>query len=243
MITLRKTLSGTLTARATFSPKRVPSAATAVGSNGAEATYESILTGGGSALTGWHRLLDESVLAAAKLACCEFWVRCAHQRLADQHGVHSDALELLDLLAVDDAGLGHDRLAGGHGGEQLEGLSEIDREVLEVAVVDPDHADVQLERGFELLLAVDLDESVEVERVGLLVEARQVVGVEGADHEEHGVGTGGARLVELVRVECEVLAQDRERARRARVVEILKRPAEVLFLGEHRHRGRAAALV
>ena len=41
---------------------------------------------------------------------------------------------------------------------------------VEVAVVDADHVGVELERALQLLLVVDLDERVEVERLGLAVE-------------------------------------------------------------------------
>ena len=55
-------------------------------------------------------------------------------------------------------------LPAGHVGEQVEGALDVDAEVLEVAVVDPDHVGVDLERRVELLLVVDLDDRVEVER-------------------------------------------------------------------------------
>ena len=47
------------------------------------------------------------------------------------------------------------------------------REVAEVAVVDADHLRLDLERSLELLLVVDLDEHVEVERPGLAVQLAQ----------------------------------------------------------------------
>ena len=88
----------------------------------------------------------------------------AHQRLADQDGVDADLLELVELLAGRDAGLGDDHLARRHVGEQLEGALEVDAEVAQVAVVDAEQLGVDVERDLELLLVVDLDEHVEVER-------------------------------------------------------------------------------
>ena len=67
--------------------------------------------------------------------------------------------------------------------------------------------------------------------------------LERGDDQQHRVGARGARLVQLVGVDDEVLAQQRQRAGRARRAEVRERAAEVRPLGEHRDRDRAAALV
>src|SRR4051794_38538079 len=51
--------------------------------------------------------------AARELQAGGLDVLRAHQRLADQHRVHADALELFDLIAFGEARLGDDGLAGG----------------------------------------------------------------------------------------------------------------------------------
>src|SRR5215208_6546065 len=94
-------------------------------------------------------------------------VRRAHQRLADQDRVDADAVELVELLARGEAGLRDDGLAGRHVRQQLVRALDVDGEVAEVAVVDPDHLRLDVERGLKLVLVVDLDEHVEVERPGL----------------------------------------------------------------------------
>ena len=73
--------------------------------------------------------------------------------------------------------------------------------------------------------------------------ARSVVVVEGADDQQHRVGAVDRRLVELVGVDDEVLAQDRQVAGGAGGAQVLERAAEVALVGEHRERRRAAALV
>ena len=94
--------------------------------------------------------------------------------LAHQHGVDADPLELVELVARVDARLRHDGLAGGHVGEQLERPLEVDAEVGEVAVVDADDVGVDdLQRALELVLVVDLDEHVEVQRARLARAARR----------------------------------------------------------------------
>src|SRR5215203_2042701 len=60
----------------------------------------------------------------------------AHQRLPDQHRVDADAIEVVELLAGGEAGLGDHRLARRDVGEQLVGALDVDREVGQVAVVE-----------------------------------------------------------------------------------------------------------
>ena len=74
---------------------------------------------------------------------------------------------------------------------------------------------------------MDLDEDVEVEAERLAVQEREVVVVERGDDQQDRVGAGHRRLVDLVGVDDEVLAQDRQRAGRARLAQVVERAAEV----------------
>ena len=65
-------------------------------------------------------------VAAGELAAGGLEVGGAHQRLADQHGVDADALELVELLARVEARLRDDRLARRDVGEQLVGALDVD---------------------------------------------------------------------------------------------------------------------
>ena len=100
-----------------------------------------------------------------------------------------------------------------------------------------------LERRLELLVVVDLDEAVEVELARLGVELLELVAARARDDQQHRVGAVGRRLVELVAVDDEVLAQDRQAGGRARRAQVVERAAEVRLLGQDRERRRAAALV
>ena len=102
---------------------------------------------------------------------------------------------------------------------------------------------VDVERRLELLLVVDLDDRVHLELARNAVEHPQIADLERAHDEEHGVGAPGPGLVDLVRVDREVLAQDRDVGDAAGLREVVERAAEVERLGEDRQRGRAAALV
>ena len=95
----------------------------------------------------------------------------------------------------------------------------------------------------ELALVVDLDEGVEVERARLAQQLVELVGLQRGDDQQDRVGARGGGLVELVRVDDEVLAQHRQVRGRARRVQVVERAAEVERLGEDRQRGGAAALV
>ena len=86
---------------------------------------------------------------------------------------------------------------------------------------------------------VDLDEHVEAELAGLARAASAACAVvERGDDQQHRVGAGGARLVQLVGVDDEVLAQHRQRAGGAGGAQVLERAVEVGLLGEHETRRR-----
>src|SRR5215218_3596442 len=167
----------------------------------------------------------------------------AHQGLADQDGVDADALELVELVARGVARLGDDGLARGHVGEQLVGPLDVDREIGQVAVVEAEHVGLDVQGDLQLALVVDLDQRVEIEVAGLAQQVIEVVGVERRDDQQDRVGAHGRGLVELVGVDDEVLAQDRQLGRRERLAQVVERAAEVERLGQDRQRGRAAALV
>ena len=77
----------------------------------------------------------------------------------------------------------------------------------------------------------------------LAVQRGDPLGVERRDDQQQRVGARGRGLVDLIGVDDEVLAQDRQDRRRAGGAQVVERAAEVRPLGEDRERGRAAALV
>ncbi len=78
---------------------------------------------------------------------------------------------------------------------------------------------------------------------GPRVQLRQLAGVERRDDQQDRVGPRRERLVDLVRLDDEVLAQDRQPRDAARAPQVVERAAEAGRLGEDRERGGAAALV
>ena len=147
-------------------------------------------------------------------------------------------------VAGRDPALGDDGLAGGHVGHQLVGRPHVDGPLVEVAVVDPDHLGVELKRALELAVVVDLDQAVEVEPPRLVVDrARARRRSSAADDQQHRVGAVDRGLVQLVRIDDEVLAEDRQLARLAGGAQVVERAAEALLLGQDRERRGAAPLV
>ena len=135
-------------------------------------------------------------------------------------------------------------LPAGTSASSVVGALDVDAEVRQVAVVDPEHVGLDLERGLELALVVDLDERVEVERARLVQQALELVQLERGDDQQDRVGAGRGGLVELVGVDDEVLAQDGQRRRR-RAPRAGRRASRAKWNGSvrMRQRGGAAALV
>ena len=90
---------------------------------------------------------------------------------------------------------------------------------------------------------MDLHQHVQTERERERAQRPKLRGGERGDDQQHRVRTGEARLIQLVGIDDEVLAQQRQPAGRASGAQILERAVEVGTLGQHRQRVRAAALV
>ena len=112
----------------------------------------------------------------------------------------------------------------------------------EVAVVDPDHVGIGKDMSY-LVGGVYLEQRLEAERVCRIGQMSALLGCEHRGYEKYGIGSGGTRLVYLVFVYDELLAQQRQRRDGTCGGEIGDTAAEELAVGEYRHGGRAAALV
>ena len=92
-------------------------------------------------------------------------------------------------------------------------------------------------------VARDLHERVELQVARQAEQRPEIAGLERPDHQQHGVRPGRLGLVDLVGVDREVLAQERQVAGAAGLAQVVERAAEMGLLGEHRQGGGAAALV
>ena len=127
--------------------------------------------------------------------------------------------------------------------QQLERPPDVDLQRRQVAVVDPDQPGAERRGALELGLVVNLDQRREPEPRAVSCSRSSSALVERGHDQQDRVGARRQRLVELVGVDDEVLAQDRQRRSRARRPQIVERSAEARPLGEDRQRCRAAALV
>ena len=90
-------------------------------------------------------------------------------------------------------------------------------EGLEVAIVDADEPRFQPQRALEFLLVMHFDQHVHAEREGCRFEFGGGGVVDRGHDDQDAVGARGARFRHLIGVVHEILAQHRQRARRARL--------------------------
>ena len=96
--------------------------------------------------------------------------------------------------------------------------------VSQVAVVDADQRRLELQRTLELALIVHLDEHGKPELLRNAFEIFHARRLERRGDEQDAVGAGRARFVHLIGVDHEILAQHRQRARRARRAQVVEAP-------------------
>src|SRR5699024_6473490 len=154
---------------------------------------------------------------------------------ADQNEVGSGVGVLRDLPGPGDTRFGHE---GGPGrdesGQGLEPVG-VDAEVFEVAGVDADEFGTDVGGELQFFPDVGLDERRHAQLPGESVELAQLHRIEGGDDEQDDVGPVRPGLVELVLVDHEVLAQDRDVHGGAYGVEVVEAAGEAAGFGEHAH--------
>ena len=107
----------------------------------------------------------------------------------------------------------------------------------------PIEARRELQRPVELGLVVDLDQHVHAESSAASSSVARVVVADRRHDDQDAVGAERARLVHLIGLVHEILAEHRQVDGRARGDEVLRRALEERRVGEHREAGRAARLV
>ena len=124
-----------------------------------------------------------------------------------------------------------------------EGQVEVGDEPRQVAVVDPDEVGARVEDAGEVGRVVELDQGRHAERPGARQERRELGVVEDLGDQEDRVGAGEAGLDDLVLVDEEVLAQQRDRDRGADAGEVREVALEVGGVGQDAQAGGAVGLV
>src|SRR5690606_20604609 len=131
---------------------------------------------------------------------------------------------------------------------QRQGGVERALEAAQVAVVHPQQRGAagdgrQPQRALELGGVVHLHQHVHAALQRLRREVAQPRVVQAGHDQQHAVGAEHARLVDLPGVDDEVLAQDRQRAGRACLLQVGVGALEEVDVGQHREAGGAAGLV
>ncbi len=140
-----------------------------------------------------------------------------------------------------DSRLGDDHPVARRPRDELELRAPVDREVGEVARIDPDHLGAECDRPLELGRVVRLDERVETELFRVRLQRGRTLVVEVAQEQEHRVRAGELRLEQLQLLGEEALREQRHVRCRPCGLHVRERAAEAL-VDEDRHGCRARAL-
>src|SRR5436190_10325229 len=108
----------------------------------------------------WVRSLMSRRLLDQDLAHRRLDVRLAHEALADQEGLGADPGHAREIGRRAEPALGDHDAVLRHPGCELLGCREVDRQRLEVAVVDADQVAVDRQRALELVAVMHLDQHV-----------------------------------------------------------------------------------
>ena len=164
-------------------------------------------------------------------------VRGAHEGLAYQEAVDAVLAHERHVFPLEDPRLGDHQFILGNRWQQLQRGLQAHLEGAQVAVVDAHHGVLHPQRALQLLAVVHLDEHVHAQLPGQVVECRELRVVEAGDDEQDAVRLHGPRLVDLVGVDDEILADHRQLAHHARALQVLGRSLEEVAVGEYRQAG------
>ena len=146
-------------------------------------------------------------------------------------------------MSIRDARFGNrDNVLRDHVDDLLDGRA-VHFQRLQVTSVDADDRSAGLHRaqGFESRMR--LHQRLHAERPGSFQQGHENVLLQRRDDQEHEVGAVSTRLVDLIRRDDKVLAQNRNIDGRAHCVKIRERTVEATLLGEHRDDRRSPGLV
>ena len=131
------------------------------------------------------------------------------QGLAHQQRVIARSGQRRRVVGAADAGLGDAHHARRHQRRHAPSPGLVDLEGDEVALVDAHQVGLDPQRPLELGLVVDLDEHVEADLAGQLMEVGELGVVERGGDQQHAVGAHDAGVAHVAGIDREVLAQHR----------------------------------
>ena len=141
-----------------------------------------------------------------------------------------------------DAGFADHRDIRAETRRQLTGAVKVNRHIAQVAVVNAHHLRLQGDGALQFLFIADFGEHAHIQAVSHRRELTILFIVEHREHQQAGVGLIVARQVDLVRVDGEVLTQDRLRRDLADDRQEIEAALEIFLITQHRDR-RGVVLV
>ncbi len=120
-------------------------------------------------------------------------------------------------------------------------MARVCLEIGEIAVVDADQARSDAVGSLGVLSIIHLGQNIQSQPQRQPVQCFERFVIQSAHYQQYRVRTHGAALVNLIRRDYEILAQDRHAGRFARKLEVFGRPFEKSGVGQYRQRGCAAA--
>ena len=111
----------------------------------------------------------------------------------------------------------------GAGAQALASLKR-NLEIAQIAVVDADQRRFERQGAVEFGFVMRLDQHVHMQVMRRDIEGARLLIVDAGHDDENAVGAGGARFKDLIGVEHEILAQDRQMGGGARRREVVEPP-------------------
>lgn len=130
-----------------------------------------------------------------------------HQRLSHENGVDPRFSEFQNILVCIDATFADDNLIGWDGRSQTESGLDVRVEGSQVSVIDANDFCACFQRKLQFFFGMDLDEACEVKASRNFNELTQLSQRQDRDDEQDGVGPCNSRLINVIRVNGEVLPQ------------------------------------
>jgi hypothetical protein len=113
---------------------------------------------------------------------------------------------------------------------------EVGLQCLQVAVVDADERRSKRQRARQFRLVMHFDKRVHAERACGRHDGSRPLVIENRQHRQHGVRSRRSRLLDLERVDDEILSEDRASEAGAGAREVFERSAEIGAVGQHTDR-------
>ena len=166
-----------------------------------------------------------------------------HERFADENSVRAPLGVFKNIMSIRDARFGNrDNVLRDHVDDLLNGRA-VHFQRLQIASVDANDRGTGLHRAQGFESRVRLHQCLHAERTSAFQQGHQHILLERGDDQQHEVGAVSTRLVDLIRSDDKILAQNRNVDGRAHSVKIRERTIEATLLGEDRDDRRSPGLV